>query len=214
MTYTYAYLDLPDLPQSIIDAAWAVAEKNKHTKAGEMNNWLTRPGYAEYEYRNFTLKTGKAVKTLRSHRFGINEEFNQWVQNYFKCDPSTCGVAVYDSHSNFFAPHVDISRDYVMSYILDQGGNNVETIWYQQDNHPIVRPDLKSVFDPAVIPKNFDTLKEIDRVRLPKHKWVSLNASILHGVENIESTRVAIHISTNDPLSHINLLSASLINEH
>ena len=213
MTYTYAYLDLPSPPQSIIDAAWRIAEKNKNTKATEMNNWLNRPGYAEYEYRNFTLKTGEEVKTLRSHRFSINEEFNEWVRTHFKCDPTTCGIAVYDSHSSFFAPHVDISRDYVMSYLLDQGGDNVETIWYQQHGHPIVRPDLKSVFDPAVITKNFDTLEEIDRVNLPKNKWVSLNASILHGIENIESTRVAIHISSNDPLSHIKLLSASLIKE-
>lgn len=211
MLYTYAYLDLPNLPQSIIDAAWQALEKNKNNHEVKVNNWLSRPGYADYEYRNFTLKNGQEVKTIKSHRYSIGEEFDTWVKEHCQLDPAPCGVAVYDDHSSFFAPHVDISRDYTFVYMLDLGGNNVETTWYRQQGYNLVRPDLKSVFDPDVITKNFDTLEEVDRIKLPLHKWVCLNASILHAVENIESTRVGIQISCNQVPNH---LTFTMISEH
>lgn len=199
MTFTYAYLDLPPLPDSVVAAAWASLEHNKNNHAVKVNNWLDRPGYAEYEYRNFTLKDGSEVKTIKSHRYSISAEFDAWVQKYFDQDPAPCGVAVYDDHSSFFAPHVDISRNYTIMYILATGGNNVETSWYRQHGHALLRPDLKSVFDPDLITKNFDRLQEIDRVCFPPNQWVCINSAIIHAVENVESTRVAIQISRNTP---------------
>lgn len=199
MTFTYAYLDLPPLPDSVVAAAWASLKHNKNNHAVKVNNWLDRPGYAEYEYRNFILIDGSEVKTIKSHRYSISAEFDAWVQKYFDQDPAPCGVALYDDHSSFFAPHVDISRDYTIMYILDTGGAKVETSWYRQHGHPLVRPDLKSVFDPDRITKNFDTLEEVDRICLPAKIWVCINSAIIHAVENVESTRVAIQISRNTP---------------
>lgn len=209
MTFTYGYLDLPDLPQSIIDAAWQSLEINKNNHKVKVNNWLDRPGYAEYEYRNFTLRDGTEVKTVKSHRYSISKEFDDWVVEHCQLDPAPCGVAVYDDHSSFFAPHVDISRDYTILYMLDLGGSNVETTWYRQHGHNLLRPDLKSVFDPGVITKNFDTLEEIDRVRLPLGRWVCLNAAILHAVENIQGVRVGIQLSSNHIPDHIKFTSVS-----
>jgi hypothetical protein len=199
MTFTYAYLDLPPLPDSVVAAAWAALATNQGNHEVKVNNWLNLPGYAEYEYRDFTLRDGSKVKTIKSHRYSISEEFDAWVRKYFDQDPAPCGVAVYDDHSSFFAPHVDISRDYTIMYILDTGGNQVETSWYQQHGYPLIRPDLKSVFDSDRITKNFDTLKEIDRVCFPAQQWVCINSAILHAVENVDSTRVAIQISRNTP---------------
>jgi len=205
MTFTYAYLDLPDLPKSFIDAAWRSIDKNKNNHEIKVNNWLDRPGYAEYEYRNFTRRDGSEVKTIKSHRYHVSEEFDQWVQKYLGPDPRSQkynewgGVAVYDDHSNFFAPHVDITRDYAIMYILDTGGDQVETSWYRQHGHPLMRPDLKSVFDPERRVNNFDSLEEIDRVCLPAQRWVCINSAIIHAVENVASTRVVIQISRDTP---------------
>ena len=199
MTFTYAYLDLPRLPDSLVAAAWASLEHNKNNHAVKVNNWLDRPGYAEYEYRDFTLRDGSEVKTIKSHRYSISAEFDTWVQEHFDQDPAPCGVAVYDDYSSFFAPHVDISRDYTIMYILDTGGDSVETSWYRQHGHPLLRPDLKSVFDPDRITKNFDTLEEVDRVCLPLNQWVCINSAIIHAVENVKSTRVVIQVSRDTP---------------
>jgi hypothetical protein len=68
MTFTYAYLDLPQLPDSVVAAAWASLEHNKNNHAVKVNNWLDRPGYAEYEYRNFTLKDGS--ETIGIFKYG------------------------------------------------------------------------------------------------------------------------------------------------
>jgi len=207
MTFTYAYLDLPPLPDSIVASAWAALEANRGNHTVKVNNWLDLPGYAEYEYRDFTLRDGAQVKTIKSHRYDIGPEFDAWVNQHVDPDPGAPGavltprhgVALYDDHSAFFAPHVDISRDYAMMYILDTGGDQVETSWYRQQGHPLHRPDLKALFDLDRIVTNFDTLEEIDRVCFPTHQWICINGAILHAIENIQSPRVAIQISRNTP---------------
>jgi hypothetical protein len=209
MTFTFGYVDLPPLPDSIVESAWASVKANQGNHDIKVNNWLNLPGYVDYEYRNFTQRNGKSVRTIKTHRYNISEEFDQWVAQNLDEDVGAVGaeltprhgVALYDDHSTFFAPHVDISRDYALMYILDTGGTQVETSWYRQKGHPLLRPDLKAVFDLDQVPQNFDDLEEIDRVCFPMHKWICINSAILHAVENVESVRVAIQISRNTPPS-------------
>lgn len=211
MLYTYAFLDLPDLPESIIDSARKSLEKHHGQLETKVNNWLDKPGYKEYEYRSFNMPDGSKLKTIKSHRYPISEEFDDWVIKYFKQDPSSCGIAYYDNHSSLFAPHVDISRDYTVMYLLDLGGENVDTIWYQQKGYPILRPDLKAEFDPKKTVNSYDDLVEIDRACFPLRQWVCINSAILHGVQNIQSTRIAVQISRNTPLQDIRFRSVSKI---
>lgn len=211
MIYTYAFLDLPDLPKNIIDSAWISLEKNKTNDSKKVNDWSNRPGYTEYEYRSFNLPDGRSLKTIKSHRYPINQEFSDWVKKYFDQDPTTSGIAYYDNHSSLFAPHVDISRDFTILYLLALGGDSVDTVWYQEKNKPITRPDLKSVFDLSQIPCDYSNLIEIDRVCLPLGKWVCINSAILHEVQNIHSTRVAIQVSRNKPLKNIKFNFVSIM---
>lgn len=209
MIYTYAFLDLPALPQSIIDAAWASLKTHQGQVDTQVNNWEARPGYKDYEYRTFNLNNGQAVKTVKSHRYPIGTEFDQWVQTHFNQDPAPCGIAYYDDHSSLFAPHVDISRDYTILYFLDLGGADVETIWYRQKGHNLLRPDIKAEFDLSKLVNNYDQLEEIDRVCFPLHQWVCINSAVIHEVQNIQSTRIAIQISRNTPLENINFTKVS-----
>jgi hypothetical protein len=209
MIYTYAFLDLPALPQSIVDAAWASLKTHKGQIDTQVNNWENQPGYKDYEYRTFNLPDGQAVKTVKSHRYPINSEFDQWVQDHFDQDPTPCGISYYDNHSSLFAPHVDISRDYTIMYFLDLGGTNVDTVWYRQKGHSLLRPDIKAVFDLSKLVNNYNNLEEIDRVCFPLNRWVCINSAIIHEVQNIQSTRIAIQISRNTALSHVNFTTVS-----
>ena len=200
----------------MIDAAWQSVAKNQNNHEVKVNNWLDRPGYADYEYRVFETRDHQMVKTIKSHRYAISDEFDQWVRDHVGTDPRNDkykewgGVSVYDDHSSFFAPHVDITRDYAIMYVLDPGGTNVETSWYRQKGHELQRPDLQGVFDLGRVPRNFDSLEEIDRVCLPTNQWILLNATILHAVENVESTRIVIQIS-RDTLPNVGF---SYVSQH
>ena len=63
--------------------------------------------------------------------------------------------------------HIDVGRSVCYNYILQAGGSNVETVWWN-DN------------------------KEIYRTCIPEKKWHKLDVSIEHSIENIETERVSI----------------------
>jgi hypothetical protein len=208
--FTYCYLDLPNPPQSIIDAAYAalenVAEENR------VDGAKIRPGYREYQYRTIKSSNGTTFTTAGTHRYAISSEFEDWVQEYFQQDPKGCGISVFDNVGPALAPHVDASRNFTIQYLLDLGGDTVDTVWYREKGKDIVRPDLRSNFDPAATINSYDRVEEIDRVRLPLHRWSCLHANILHSVENVIGPRLAIQISRDTPPEHITWTYTSKIN--
>ena len=67
--------------------------------------------------------------------------------------------------------HKDRGRTTAINYIIETGGDNVQTIWYEEDyttpTHHVV---------------------------LPKKKWHELQVDLYHTVENIEERRFAITV--------------------
>jgi len=210
MIVTYCYLDLPDPPQSIIDAAYAALEDR--VEKNRVNALKQLPGYSEYQYRTITAKDGSTFTTAGTHRYAIGTEFEDWVREYFQQDPKGCGISIFDNVGPALAPHVDASRNFTIQYLLDLGGDNVDTVWYKEKGQDIVRPDLRSNFNPSATIDSYDRVEEIDRVRLPLHKWGCLHANILHSVENVKGPRLAIQISRDTPPEHIKWTYTSKIN--
>ena len=91
--------------------------------------------------------------------------------------------------SPFQGPHTDLVRCYVLMYILENGGDNCTTAWYQEKGKDFYRPGklLLTVDD-------YDLLDERDRVQLPTGSWAIINTEYLHAVENIEKDRIAVHL--------------------
>jgi hypothetical protein len=71
--FTYGYLDLPDPPQSIIDAAYAALEDR--AEQNRVNALKQLPGYSDYQYRTITAKDGSKLTTAGTHRYAISTEF-------------------------------------------------------------------------------------------------------------------------------------------
>jgi|ETNvirenome_6_85_1030632.scaffolds.fasta_scaffold00054_68 hypothetical protein len=65
--------------------------------------------------------------------------------------------------------HIDYNRSSCYNYLLQLGGDNVETVWWKND-------------------------KEIYRTCIPEKKWHKLDISIEHSIENIETERIAITV--------------------
>ena len=93
--FTYCYLDLPDPPQSIIDAAYAALEDRE--EQNRVNALRQLPGYSEYQYRTITAKDGSIFKTTGTHRYAISAEFEDWVREHFQQEPKGCGISVFDN---------------------------------------------------------------------------------------------------------------------
>jgi hypothetical protein len=210
MIFTYCFLDLPDPPQSIIDAAYAALENTEEQH--RVNALKQLPGYADYQYRTITRADGTTFKTAGTHRYRISEEFETWVEEHFHQEPKGCGISIFDQIGPALAPHVDASRNFTVQYLLDCGGDNVETVWYREKGKSIVRPDLRSNFDPLSTINDYSCVEEIDRVCLPKGKWACLHANILHSVENVKSPRIGIQISRDTSPDNISWTYISKIN--
>ena len=91
--------------------------------------------------------------------------------------------------------HSDIRRFAALNYIVDTGGENVITSWYQEKNKPLKRNKTisKQQSDEGFV--DYNNLEILDSVKFEKNKWYLIDVSVLHDVDNIETFRKSITIS-------------------
>lgn len=83
--------------------------------------------------------------------------------------------------------HIDSRRFATLQYIIDTGGDEVHTNFYQEHGGPLYRdtaPDLE-----------YDDVDLIDTVHMKKNCWYLFRTDVLHDVTEIQSVRR--HISIN-----------------
>lgn len=68
--------------------------------------------------------------------------------------------------------HTDINRDIVFNYVIETGGPNVETVFWDSING----------------------MRQIQRVKIEPHRWCRLEVSIPHSIESIVSNRIIISV--------------------
>lgn len=149
-----------------------------------------------------------AITGLRNHRYALNFEnydWKKWVCENIADDYSSIVMSHHGPELETIAnpvgtiiPHTDGIRDWGLLWLTDLGGENVETVFWQEQDQPIYRG--RSIISPTVRGSNtkittYNTLTELHRVNLPVGRWVLLNVGVIHSVENITSTRKALHIN-------------------
>ena len=90
------------------------------------------------------------------------------------------------------SPHTDHGRDTFYMYIVDLGGDNVLTNWYEEPGYPLIQKWERR------LTKLDDTrhLKKIHTAIFKPKTWYKFNANIIHDVVNITSVRSAIAVET------------------
>jgi hypothetical protein len=196
--FTYVVLDnLPSVPdkfKEVVTDLLAKEDLSPYRDYEKGDNIQNTAGTIVPGYQNRQLLiNGKSITSTQSLRFNINEEWIKWIQDniYADAEVTSSGIAVTHG-SRYHGPHCDATRNYALIYLLDAGGDNVETVFWQEHGYPIVRPRV-SAADQLFV-SDYSHLTEIDRVCYPVNKWVLMNTRILHGVENIESTRIAYQV--------------------
>jgi PHP family Zn ribbon phosphoesterase len=180
--------DLPALPDQYIEQALKLSTDNNdvqsHSGVSKDN-----PGENPYAYRR-EVKRNSVTAVSRTHvRFNVSDEIEQWVYNNISQEFSSVGVSVSVGElSDFNSPHTDVTRSYVLIYLLNTSNTDQDTVFWHEPGKTLRRKRKTFSYD-------LDSLIKVDSVRIPLHQWCYIDATILHSVENIENHRVALQVS-------------------
>ena len=177
-----------DATQSIQDPAHESLDDSDVVNLSDFppDNWR--------DYKDRTvLKNGIEHKSRTQERFFLGEEWEDWVrQNIIPTFSDTGGrVNVGESGNTLHGAHTD-GPIYRLYYLLSSGGDHVETVYYMDPKMPILHATKIAQLTGHY---NMDELIEIDRVRFPVGQWILHNGYVLHGVENICSTRINVTVN-------------------
>jgi hypothetical protein len=185
--FTYKYIDwLPTVPLELL------------TYADEPRVPLKKDSKeVKFSNRQF-IQNGK---TQFSVNYNVNQiqrkELEDWLDQNITNEYLDKRVAHTSGNSSIHWPHVDPFRNYALNYILDSGGDNVITSFYQEQGYPFLRPELVQGQDKYKI--DYDNLVLVDSVRLMPNRWHLLSVKCIHGVENLASSRISIQLSLDNP---------------
>jgi hypothetical protein len=182
----YKFLDLPHPPAHLLagidlqaDPAFPVREKRMELGIfvhRQIKNWH---GYDYSAAANIRTKNDQVRQWVTEN---INADFVDAGVNYTvlaDCPEGLTGVST--------GAHTDITRDYTLIYLLQAGGINPPTVFWQEMGKELIRP-------PKTQGVNFDQLIQIDSITIPLHTWCIIDSRILHSVENLTHTRVALQV--------------------
>lgn len=191
----YTILDCPALPdrfcQEVIDTV-------NSTDRLKVKTFKDAPGRKEYRERLVTLQDGSQCPSITSQKWTIGPELEQWIRDYVYNGPwIDIGINSHNTVSSVMGPHVDDIKNEIILYVVEAGGDNVETAWWQEKGYPVERPDKLPVNNNGAFYTSSDDyrqLQELERVCLPQGKWVRMNTLVLHSVENIVGRRTIVKI--------------------
>ena len=191
MTVFYKIMDsLPAVPAALVNTALQRSNDFAKLSVTERNQQQINPSFLQ---GRIITRDSQFVMSRPTPRADIRDEFENWVNKNISDEWSEIGVSLSlppddGQPSDFLGPHSDKSRAYVLIYLIEQSNPDQYTVWYQDQGKGLYRKRTTAAL-------NFDTLHELDRICIPMHTWVYINANILHSAENVHGSRTSIQIS-------------------
>lgn len=188
--FCYRYLDLPKVPDHIVQAALDFAHDPEKCKMSNSMQHNVAPKNENIWFRPLNV-FGVHSNARSIIRFDFSKEFVDWVrsnitENFLDANlacsfASNCDDTVSGMHS-------DIGRNFVLLYLIEKTNDDQKTAWWHQSGHPVVRN-----YDVQV--DNFESANLIEETVFEKFRWVLMNANILHSVHNVKGNRMALQVS-------------------
>jgi hypothetical protein len=113
-------------------------------------------------------------------------DFGDWVRQNITEEFDEISAQIIENGSST-GPHTDRYRRWHLFYLLESGGDNVETVWYQEPDKPVWR-------DEFVVFSDYSKLNELYRCVLPTNTWILFNSRIIHDVQNMSGTRKTLTV--------------------
>jgi hypothetical protein len=169
---------------------------------------------------NLTAKDGKIINDIgygHSHKkSGVNVKSCTYASGLISHQPLidwlllNIGNIGYQSYFQIQGDgthivHSDLGRVAGLNYIIDTGGENVVTSWYQEKNKPLKRVKKigRQQADDGFV--DYQNLETLESVILQKNKWYLIDTGVLHDVDNIQTMRksITINIQNQDQFDQI-----------
>ena len=133
-------------------------------------------------------------------RYFVSSDIFDWLASNIPVklpiDVKKIGIQTFQSmkNSTSYSPHTDGPRgQYILNYLIDTGGNNVLTKWYQEAGHSLIR-------EPDLTLESFQNLTETHSEHIAQGTWFCLHSRILHTVVNIERPRISLCVGLESNL--------------
>jgi hypothetical protein len=135
---------------------------------------------------NGTHKVGSTY-----YRYEPGQALRDWVKDCIHPDITAVGLQIMKG-TDIFQCHNDTNfRRYIVNYLVNSGGANATTVFYQEHGFPVEQNVKKYIND-------YSTIDIIDSVIIPEKTWFSINGQVLHGVTNLESPRISVSLGIPD----------------
>jgi hypothetical protein len=182
---------LPKVPDYFLKIAHELIQE---LPSGDVDFVNQITDYNKYKNRQL-VKDGTAISSRRQRGLNMPPEWNSWVRENIVQEFIETGVRISEGNSTVHGAHCDFRRKWKLYYLLDRGGDNATTVFYQQHGFPIVREEITDQDTKLITCNNYQELTVIDSVQWPMHQWVLLNTMVLHGVEGVTGARANFTIS-------------------
>lgn len=113
-------------------------------------------------------------------------DLEQWLKENIIDDWRDVGISFNDGP--LLAPHLDRTRLYTLQYLIDAGGENVQTVFYD------VKSNQADFVTHYMHINNYDDLEPIEQFVFKPGEWWLIYGQTYHSVVNIEGTRNAVQI--------------------
>ncbi len=200
----FTWFPLPNLPK-IPDHFVKLGLDKVNAKDEPNQNFLLNITTQEYMDRKL-IQNGKEINSRCQVNFNMGLEWEQWVRENIITTFTETGIRKSVGDSTVTGPHVDNPGKLRFYYLIDAGGDNVETVWY-------LRPGQPAIFDMTKWDKpypysynNIDDLIVLDKTIFPLNTWILFNGYILHGVNNVTHDRINFNVSFKPENLNINFL--------
>lgn len=200
MMFTYLPLDaLPTVPEHFCQRAIDLVRDRQDLE----DKNVTRGLITAYSYhdRDVKIADGTVKKSRVGETYDMGPDWEQWVRDniiadFIETSVKTAG-GIHRDRTTTYGAHVDTStpdHPYKLKlyYLVQEGGDDVVTSWYQQHGHPAVR--LDSTPENVVCSLDYSDLTLLDAVRIPVGRWIAFDTRVMHGVENIMGNRIVLAV--------------------
>lgn len=158
--------------------------------------------FEDYFFGNQTnrvcVRDGNSFVAGRHRRQEVSDDLKSWLKDNIISNWHSVGFGRDVSPCN--GPHVDRSARYKLLYLIEPGGESVETVFWQP------KSNLCDFTVDTMFFNNYDNLERTETHILKPNQWVILYGSYhIHSVENITGCRVTLQLGLHrDPVLDIN----------
>ena len=166
--YFFQPVDLPPLPQRFVDEALH----------GDRNDLIVTSTDRQIQ------DDGGLYRNARLQRWRLGQDLAAWLEQHGVHGFQDVSVQTIEQGETL-GPHTDSWQSCKLFYLLETGGDNVETIWYRQPGQDLITQKWLLV-------ENTVDLEEVHRMVIPARTWGFINVQIIHEVTNMTSARQTV----------------------